>query len=321
MFWLVAGCSFTPHRALPAAPASELTAPAVKVINATRPTQCAEEDNVYVKLEGEGVRKLRIEARHPSYMAKVKVDSYEPDFSNCNFDPEGHPTDPKYTFMPKRVVLWESDRFLMIGNTHETFWRPNKVDFKVGSELTREVHLVQVYLKDKDEPKLGRHQFLVLYPPDGYWRAKPIPMLPLNYGVYGTSFLVGPIEEAGRPVVELASVEFVPARMTFVLVYRDGSRGEMKITEVSRERVALDYTHDRSLPDDKPMAAIRSMYVLPDKADTAEVSWRPLRTRARVTRPLPEFTSERALEVNFGRSVLSRHNASAPDISFGGFGR
>lgn len=321
VFWATAACSLTQRPASPSAAVAELPAPAVKVVNATRPTQCAEEDNVYVKLEGEGVRRLRIEARHPSYMAKLATDNYEPDFSNCNFDPSSHPTDPKYTFLPKRVVLWESDRFLMIGNTHETFWRPNKVDFTVGDEVTREVHLVQVYLKDKGEPKLGRHQFLVLYPPDGYWRAKPIPTLPLNYGVYGTSFLVGPIEEAGRPVVELAKVEFVPSRMTFLLAYRDGSRGEMKIAEVSRDRVALDYSHDRALENHKPVAAIRSMYVLPEKSDTAEVSWRPLRKRTLVTRPLPAFTSERALEVNFGRSVIAKHNASAPDMWFGDFGR
>jgi len=293
----------------------------VRVINATRPTDCAEEDNVYVKLQGEGLRKLRIEARHPRYMSQVQVDSYEPDFSNCKFDENSHPTDPKYTFLPKRVILWESDDMLMVGNTHETFWRPNKVDFVVGGEVTPEVHLVQVYLKDKNEPKLGRHQFLVLYPPDGYWRAKPIPTLPLNYGVYGTSFLVGPVEEAGRPVVELSKVEFVPASKTFLLSYRDGSRGEMKIAEVDRDHIALDYTHDRQLPGEKPLAAIRSMYVLPEKADTAEVSWRPSGQLALLTRPLPDFATEQASEVNFGRSVISKHNLSAPDMWFGSFSR
>lgn len=321
LFLLTSACSTTPS-AGPVLAAPRVLHPAVRVINATHRTDCAEEDNVYVKLEGAGLRTLRIEARHPSYMADVAVDSYEPDFSNCNFDPNGHPTDPKYTFLPKRVVLWESDTILMIGNTHESFWRPNKVDFQVGSEVTREVHLVQVYLKDRDEPKLGRHQFLVLYPPDGYWRAKPIPTLPLNYGVYGTSFLVGPIEEDGRPVVELEKVEFMPASLTFKLDYRDGSHGEMTIAEVSRERVALDYTHDRLLPPEKPLAAIRSMYVQPEKSDTAEVSWRaPRSAKTVVTRPLPSFTSEEALEVNFGRSVISKHNASAPDIWFGDFGR
>jgi hypothetical protein len=294
---------------------------AVQVVNASRLTACAEEDNVYIKLQGEGLRRLRVEARHPRYMANLKVDSYAPDFANCHFDEKRRADDPKYSFSPKRVILWESDKYLMVGNTYQTFWRPNKVDFVINGEVTHELHLVQLYLKDKAEPKLGRHQFLVLYPPDGYWRAKPIPTLPLNYAVYGTSFLVGPIEEAGRPVVEFSKIEFDPETLTFALSYRDGSHGTMKIAEVNREHVALDYTHDRSLPKTKPLAAIRSMYVVPEKSDTAEVSWRKMGETDVVTQPLPAFAHEQVLEVNFGRSVVSEHNSSAPDMWFGGFGR
>ncbi|HEY6876984.1 MAG TPA: hypothetical protein VI299_03155 [Polyangiales bacterium] len=289
----------------------------VEVVNASRVTQCAEEDNVYVVLRGEGVRKLRVEARHPSYMQRVEADHYEPDFTDCNFDGNAHPTDPKFTFTPKRVILWETERWLMVGNTYETFWRKNTPDFVVGDTVTPEIHLMQLYLKDAGEPKLGRHQFLVLYPPDGYWRAKPIPTLPLNYGVYGTSFLVGPVEEQGRPVVELAKVAFVPETMTFELTYRDGSHGEMKIAEVDRSKIALEYTHDRSLPS--PMAAIRSMYVTPERSDVAEVRWRA-RSHESVT-PLPEFKVGEVSEVNFGRSVVPNHNRSAPDMWFGRFSR
>jgi hypothetical protein len=176
-------------------------------------------------------------------------------------------------------------------------------------------------LKDKSEPRLGRHQFLVLYPPDGYWRAKPIPSLRLNHGVYGTSFLVGPVEEAARPVVEIASVEFVPQTLTFKVAYRDGSHGELKVSQVDRERIALDYAHDRPLPAAQPLAAIRSMYVLPEKSDTAEVSWRSAEDQRLLTEPLPEFSQVQAEEVNFGRSIVSRHNASAPDMWFGEFSR
>jgi hypothetical protein len=291
------------------------------VVNASRVTACAEEDNVYAKLLGSGLRKLRVEARHPSYMKHVEVDMYEPDFSGCNFDGSAHPTDPKFPFTPKRVVLWETDTYLMVGNTYETFWRNNQPDFVVGGTVTPQIHLMQLYLKDKDEPKLGRHQFLVLYPPDGYWRAKPIPTLPLNYGVYGTSFLVGPVEEAARPVVELTRVEFVPATMSFKLGYKDGSHGEMSIAEVSREKIALLYQHDRALPADKPLAAIRSMHVTPERSDTAEISWRTDARAPLTVTPLPAFTRAETLEVNFGRSVVANHNRSAPDMWFGAFER
>src|ERR1700761_4585046 len=96
--------------------------PMARVVNASRLGQCAEEDNVYVKLLGEGLRKLRVEARHPTYMKLVQADLYEPDFTSCNFDGNAHPTDPVFHFTPKRVILWETDQYLMVGNTYETFW-------------------------------------------------------------------------------------------------------------------------------------------------------------------------------------------------------
>jgi hypothetical protein len=292
-----------------------------RVVNASRVTGCAEEDNVYVKLFGRGLRALRVEARHPTYMKRVQADLYDPDFTDCNFDGNAHPTDPAYRFTPKRVILWESEQFLMVGNTYETFWRANTPEFVVDGKATPEIHLMQLYLKDASEPKLGRHQFLVLYPPDGYWRAKPIPTLPLNYGVYGTSFLVGPVEEAGRPVVDLLRVEFVPATMTFLLTYRDGAHGRLQIAQVDREKVALEYAHDRALPADRPLAAVRSMFVTPERSDLAELRWRTDPDAAFTISPLPSVTELETVEVNFGRSVIPNHNRSAPDMWFGAFRR
>lgn len=274
---------------------------------------------MYFKLRGEGLRSLRIEARQPRYLTALVEDNSAPDFSDCNFDGASHPTDPRYSYAPKQVVLWEDAKWMVVGITQPSFWRPADVDFVVAGRVEKELHFVQLFLKDESAPELGRHEFLVLYPPDGYWRAKPIPMLPLNRSVYGSSFLVGPVEESGRPLVALARVEFVPATLTFQLAYRDGSHGQLKVAEVSREKLALDYTHDRPFARERPMAAIRSMYVTPEKADTAEVTWRADPRREAHTRPLTDFSRERALEVNFGRSVVSRHNASAPDLWFGRF--
>ncbi len=295
--------------------------PLAQVVNASRVTQCAEEDNVYVKLMGKGLRKLRVEARHPTYMKLVQRDLYEPDFTSCNFDGNAHPTDPVYRFTPKRVILWETDRYLMVGNTYETFWRSNTPDFVVGNVVTPQIHLMQLYLKDSAEPKLGRHQFLVLYPPDGYWRAKPIPTLPLNYGVYGTSFLVGPVVEAARPVVDITRVEFVPATLTFQLSYADGSHGTLQVVQVDREKIGLEYAHDRPLPAQGPIAAVRSMFVTPERADLAELSWRQDPHAELTITPLSSVTELQTLEVNFGRSVIPNHNRSAPDMWFGSFRR
>ncbi|NWB98107.1 hypothetical protein HX882_19605 [Pseudomonas gingeri] len=291
----------------------------VTIINASRPTQCAEEDNVYIKLLAQNIRHLTIEARQPSYIDTLKSDRSTSDFSHCHFNaaPPLRPAD--HPFAPRQIVLWESENYLMIGNTYATFWRPQAPDIEVNGQHHADIHLIQLFLKDKTEPTLGRHEFLVLYPSDGYWRAKPIPALSLNDSVYGSSFLVGPITDAERPFVELTQVRFSPETMSFSLSYADGSQGLMKIARINRERITLHYTHDREFPTPRPLAAIRSMYVSPDNADVAEVSFRTVASGPLIRTPLSEFTEARVQQVNFGRSQPSRHNTSAPDIWFGNF--
>ena len=51
---------------------------AVDVINASKPTKCAETDNVYVKLQSPDVRSFRVEATHPHYLKSLKADSVAP---------------------------------------------------------------------------------------------------------------------------------------------------------------------------------------------------------------------------------------------------
>jgi len=127
------------------------------------------------------------------------------------------------------------------------------------------------------------------------------------------------VKEGARPVVELAKVEFVPDALTFRLDYADGSHGAMKLLQIDRDKLALAYEHDRPQPASQPLAAIRSMYVTPERADVAEVSWRTSATGRPTTETLPVFARATAYDVSFGRTVLSRHNPSAPDMWFGAF--
>lgn len=283
------------------------------VTNASRQTQCAEEDNVYVKLAADGLTGMRIEARQPSYIAQLKADDSKADFSNCNFSKAENPV---FHCEPKRLVLWENERYILVGNTYESFWRPAEVDVTVQGRVTQQIHLLQLFLKEPSAGPNG-YEFLVFYPPDGYWRAKPIPHVPMTSSTYGTSFLVGPVKEGARPVVELSKLEFVPERMTFVMDYQDGSRGEMQLVAATRDKITLEYSTNRAFSASQPMAAIRSMFVTPERSDVAEVSWKS--SDAAGTMPLPKFTRTAALEVSFGRSVVSTHNPSAPDMWFGGF--
>ena len=76
VLWLGAGAT--------AAPAT------VTVENKTRPTACAEEDNVSLALSGRGIARFRVEALQPPFLAGIGADTTAPDFSNCNFDQRMH---------------------------------------------------------------------------------------------------------------------------------------------------------------------------------------------------------------------------------------
>ncbi len=294
-----------------AARAETLTA---RVVNETRPTRCAEEDNVSLNLSGAGITALRVEALHPAYMPAVTADSYEPDFSGCNFSPESHPTDPAHRFTPRRVVLYSDDTLEIIGNTYETFWRPDVVPLTIEGRSEPGLHLIQVYRKTGDH----KDQFLVLYPPDGYWRAKPLPVPHLGYGVYGSSFLLGPVERDGRPVVSVSAVEIVPKPLTFRLKFTAGGGADVRVSEVSNARIALDVRFERPTGADRPFGVIRSMFVQPQQADMSELSWRDAGGTPHVE-ALDSFRAADVQDVRFARSVVSTHNTSAPDMWFGDF--
>ncbi|HEX2825782.1 MAG TPA: hypothetical protein VHP37_05510 [Burkholderiales bacterium] len=274
----------------------------VDFVNASRATRCAEEDNVYVKIAGSGIASFRIDAVHPPYIATVSEDSTAPDFAHCDMS-----NDPRYTFAPRTVVLYEDARIRLVGHTFESFWRPDVVDFRVGSRNERGLHLVQL-LKRSPQRDI---EILVVYPADGYWRAKPLPPVALPDSAYGSSFLFGPIEESTRPYVAIRSIAFEPATLSFRIAFANRTRGVLTVDDATRERVRLALALDPAAPADKPFAALRSMYVAPEQADVAVAAWPDGRSQ-----PILEFTRATAPGARFGRVARSLHNLSAPDLVF-----
>lgn len=281
----------------------------VRVINASRATRCAEEDNIYAPLFGSQVARFRIEARHPAYIKRLSADNSAADFTNC--DMRG---DPAFDFLPRTVTLVETAELALVGHTFPRFWRPETVPVRVGSRTEDGLHLLQLFLLTDRR----RVEFLVLYPSDGYWRLKPLPTAPLADGAYGSSFLIGPIEEQGRPLVRLTSVTFDPGDRTFHLQFRSGGQGSVRVDAINDRQAVLEVALDPPVKDGRPFAALRSMFVSPQVADVAEVAWRAEPEGWRVQtigKPFDEPTTA----VRFGRSDISTHNSSAPDLLFEGF--
>lgn len=307
---------------------------AVQVRNLTTPTTCAEEDNVSFALSAPAIQRFRVEALHPPYIGKVRKDSSAPDFSGCNFGDTPHPTDPRHHFTPRKVRLYDGPDLAIVGITFETFWRPQRVPVTVaGRKDDGGFHLLQFFDKRPREGKGGsgakggkagkvvETEVLVLYPSDGYWRAKPLPAAHLPDNAYGSSFLMGPIRQDIRPIVEIADIDISPRSRTMRLRFEAGGEATVRLAEVSRARTALDVSFQpayRAPGGTAPFAMLRSMYVTEDNADMSRVDWRDGGDRARHANAADTTTVE-ARTVRFGRVVPSRHNTSAPDIRFGPF--
>jgi hypothetical protein len=282
---------------------------AVAVENASTPTLCAETDNIYLKLTSAAVRQFTIEATHPAYAGTIVADRTAPDFRNCDMS-----ADPVHRAEPRRVTVYETGDLQLVGHTFPSFWRPNAVPVRVGARVETGLHLLQLFTKFKERTE----EVLVLYPADGYWRARPLPPEHLSYSAYGSSFLIGPVETAGRPFVDIREVSFDPATRTFRLAFARGGDATLRLDVVDREHIALDVTFDRAI-EARPFAALRSMFVTEINADAAQVAWRVPGGKAYDVTPIMSFGRADALELWAGRRLPSRHNTSAPDMIFRAF--
>jgi hypothetical protein len=275
---------------------------AVEFVNASKPTRCAEEDNIYVKVLGAGITAFRIGAEHPPYIAAVRKDRTAPDFSGCDMS-----QDPSFPSAPRTVRLYQDARIRLMGHTFPSFWRADAADFHVAGRTERGLHLVQLIRRRAR----GDVEILVVYPADGYWRVKPLPPASLADTAYGSSFLFGPIEESTRPYVAIRSIAFEPATMTFRLVFRDGARGTLSVSAATPARTTLALRIEPAVAANRPFAALRSMFVTARKADAAVAVWPDGRST-----PILDFGRMERTRARFGRVVQSQHNLSAPDLVF-----
>jgi hypothetical protein len=282
---------------------------AVEMVNASRKTGCAEEDNVYVKFLGAGIAGFRIEVRHPPYIREVTADSTAPDFTRCDMS-----HDPSFAFAPRDVTLFDDGRYKLLGHTFKSNWRPDVVPFRVGARTERGLHLVQLFKYVGG----AAIEIVVLYPADGYWRAKPLPPTGFPETAYGSSFLIGPIEEAGRPLVALSDIEFDPVQLSFALAFARGGSGRLTVTDARPDGLDLEIALTPPVPAGRPFAALRSMFVTPLQADVSEAGWRTA-SGIEERQPILDFATASVVEARFGRVAKSLHNLSAPDFVLGGF--
>ena len=283
---------------------------AVDVVNGSEPTLCAETDNVYLKFQSAEARRFTIEAAHPAYVGAIVKDQWAPDFTNCDMS-----NDPSFKFEKRRLTIYETEEWQLVGLTFPSFWRGNQVPVRVGNRIETGFHLLQLWTRYQERAE----EVLVLYPADGYWRARPLPPQNLRWSAYGSSFLIGPVETAGRPFVDIKDVAFNPETRTFTLNFARGGSATLRLDKLDQERIVLDVTLGAPVTADRPFAALRSMFVTEGNADVAQVGWRGKDIAAWTKQPVMDFKRASAAELWAGRTVSSRHNTSAPDMVFRDF--
>ena len=284
---------------------------AVDVVNASEPILCAEKDNVYLKLISPEVRRFAIEAVHPNYIGTIVVDRSAFDLHNC----PDLAAAPFITEQPKRITIYETPEWQLVGLTIPNFWRKNPVPVRVGDRVETGVQLLQLWTRANDRAE----EVLVLYPTDGYWRARPLPPANLKWSAYGSSFLVGPIEMKERPLVDIREIVFEPETRTFRLSFARGGSATLRVATLDAERQVLDVTLDPPVTGGMPFAALRSMFVTEINNDVAQLRWRAKNAPGFERAGIMEFSRASATEVWAGRLVPSRHNTSAPDMIFRDF--
>jgi hypothetical protein len=258
------------------------------------------------------VRRFQVEAAHPAYIGTLHRDSYEADWTGCTAksDPKPGPPQP-----PRRTTLYEQIDLWVVGLRFAEFWRPSTATVRIGGRVETGIHLLQVWMIRP----MGGEEVLVLYPQDGYWRLRPLAPAGVAPTAFGSSFLIGPVEVEGRPIVKLREVAFDPKSRTFTLGFERGGSATVTMAKVDQSRHVLDVGFEAAIAG-RPFAALRSMYVTEFNNDVARIAVMEKGAKGWREEPVMSFRRATATDVWLGRVAPSRHNTSSPDLVLRGFG-
>lgn len=274
------------------------------------PTRCAEEDNVFVVMSEPAVRRFTVMARQPIYGARLKSNNFKADFSHCEMSAA-----QDFPSTPRKVTLYEDTHVIVRGITYPSYWRPDKVAVEVAGRRDSGFHLLQLFIKHGQVAQ----EVLVLHAADGYWRARPLPLPQFETASYGSSFLLGPVEESSRPFVRLSRVVIDPRALAVHVYFRAGGDATVTVVQADRRALRLAVELSPQAASGPFFAALRSMYVSPRNADTARVRWRPAPDAPWRSNPAIGFGAATVSDITFDRPIVSHHNTSAPDMLFEGF--
>jgi hypothetical protein len=292
------------------------TASQLRAKNLSYSTPCAENDNVYIVFRGD-VSGYRIKATHPTY-AVTDYTLWE-DQTNC----EGSPAYEKWSFEPRSNKMFDGQysKDTVWVHREASWWRPQGMDVTVdGNQAARETNIHRIVLARYVPSSAGEWpEFLVLYS-DGYLRLIPFPPAGQPLVSYGSSVIVGRIEEVSsidgtesRPVAAIQSVDYRISQKQLVIQYRNGESATIDIESVTRSKSILKVTMI-AYATDEPCCTIRSNYVSANRCDTSTVIWED-KDGATYTSDIISFADGVGWNWSFTRQSPSVTRNSSPDIT------
>ncbi len=283
----------------------------VTIDNQSEPVLCAEKDNVSLTFASPSVKQFRIEAAHPAYIGTLHEESSDPDWTACDFTGEAVNVNP-----PRRTTIYEHIEMWIVAHRNDTFWRPATAKVRIGDTVHEGVHMLQVWVISH----MGGEEVMVLYPQDGYWRLRPKAPAMRRPTTFGSSLLIGPVTvDKGRPVVDIDEVVIDPVARIFTLKFKAGGSAAVQLSKLDTERGRLDVTFDKPI-EGKPFAAMRSMYITRLNNDVSDIAVLEKGAKGWREQSVMEFTGAKsATDLWAGRTTISRHNTSSPDMIFGAF--
>ena len=292
--------------------AASLDGLTVEVANQSEPVLCAEKDNVTLALSSDAVKSFRIEAAHPAYINTLSRDSFEADWTAC--DLKADPSFKSNVGVTTRRTLYEEPAMWIVGWTFPTYWRPSTATVTIGNRVEKGLHMLQVWMIRP----MGGEEVLILYPQDGYWRIRPKAPQGMAPTAFGSSFLVGPVEMDGRPIVRISDVAIDPQAMTLTVTFARGGSATVALASVDHNKTVLDVNLSAPIAG-LPFAMMRSMYVTEFNNDVARVAVREAGAPGWREDGIMTFKGGTATDLWAGRSTISRHNSSSPDMIFNAF--
>jgi hypothetical protein len=290
--------------AAPAA-ATSLEGLAVAVENRTTPALCVGRGNVALTLSSPQTRRFALTAAHPAYMPLLgAAEAPAADLIACGSAAAAEAP----AQAPSRTTLYEDPTVQLVGMRRPGLFPANAVPVRVADHEAQGFDTLELWAV-----RQGRaERVVVLEPASGLWRLRPLAPEGRGETAFGAGVVVGPIE-GDTPRAAIESVAFAPRTQTFQLAYVGGGGAAIRLASLDREQIVLEVVFDRPVAD-RPFAALRGDFVTRFAADVAEIAVREADAPGWREAPVTAFEGAMATDLWAGRTLLSRHATSAPDL-------